>query len=302
MGKLDDMMRGAGANVGESMGEGRVVGTVHGATPSPFSGVPARLQGVIKAKDAAEIPTDMIQPDPDQPREEFDDDALHRLADSLRTRGQLQPIRVRWEEGRGAYVILCGERRWRAAVKAGIKTMSCVIHGGALDENERLAIQVVENALREDLRPIEQAKAYRSLMSHHGWSVRQVARELAIDHTGVSRALSLLDLPTSVQDQVERGELAPSVAYQVGKLDHGESAAIADQVVAGGLTREEAAELVAAVKARRPAKPTRPDPVTLDIGGVVVALRWKRGGEAITAASALRKAAKMLAERDERAA
>ena len=68
-----------------------------------------------------------IEPDPDQPREDFDPAALERLAESLRARGQLQPVRVRWDEGRGAYVLVCGERRWRAARMAGLQALSCIV-------------------------------------------------------------------------------------------------------------------------------------------------------------------------------
>ncbi len=245
MGKLEDMIRGAGANVGESMGEGRGAGAVHRAPPAPFAGVPARLQGVTKAQGAAEIPVDKIQADPDQPREEFDAGAIDRLAASLKARGQLQPIRVRWDEGRGAYVILCGERRWRAAVQAGIRTMTCVIQEGAIAPGELLTLQLVENLIREDLKPIEQAKAFRGLMGLNGWSVRQLARELAIDHSGAVRALALLDLPPSVQDQVEQGALPPATAYEVSKVtDPDAQADLAARVVAEGLSRAETVEAV----------------------------------------------------------
>jgi ParB family chromosome partitioning protein len=245
MGKLEEMMRGAGANAGESMGEGRRPGAVHGAPPAPFGGVPARLQGVAKAKDAAEIPVEKIQPDPDQPREEFDPEALDRLAESLKARGQLQPIRVRWDEGRGAYVIVAGERRWRAAVKAGLKAMACVIHDGAIAPGELLALQLVENLMREDLRPIEQARAFRSLMDLNGWSVRQLARELAIDHTGAVRALALLELPESVQSSVERGTLPPATAYELSKVpDPDAQRDLAARVVTERLSRAETVEAV----------------------------------------------------------
>jgi ParB family chromosome partitioning protein len=246
MGKLEEMLRGAGANVGESMGEGRVAGTVHRAPVAPPAGVPTRLQGVTKSKDAAEIPVEKIQRDRDQPREEFDPDALDRLAESMRTRGQLQPIRVRWDESAGAYVIIAGERRWRAAVKAGLKTMSCVIHEGPMLPGDLLTLQLVENMLREDLRPIEQARAFKALMTHHAWSVRQLSRELAIDHSGVVRALALLDLPTAVQNQVEQGALPPATAYELTKVqDPGDQAELAARVAAEGLSR---AETVAAVR------------------------------------------------------
>jgi ParB family chromosome partitioning protein len=245
MGKLEDMLRGAGANVGESMGAGRTAGPMHATPPPAFSCVPARLQGVTKARDTAEVPVDKIQPDADQPREDFDPEALERLAESMKARGQLQPIRVRWDEGRGAYVIVAGERRWRAAVKAGMTLMTCVIHEGPVAPGDLLALQLVENMLREDLRPIDQAKAFKSLMSFNGWSVRQLARELAIDHTGVIRALALLDLPEDVQASVEQGALPPATAYELSKVkDAGAQADLAARVVAEGLSRAETAEAV----------------------------------------------------------
>jgi ParB family chromosome partitioning protein len=156
---------------------------------------------------------DRIAADPDQPREEFDPEALQRLADSLRAKGQLQPIRVRWDEGRGAYIIICGERRWRAATMAGLETLHCVIVEGTVEPVELLAIQLVENALREDLRPVEQARAYRTLMDQKGWSTRQLAAELAVTQPQVVRTLALLDLPAVVQEAVEQGTLAPGTAY-----------------------------------------------------------------------------------------
>ena len=219
---------------------------MHGAWGGPpASTMPARLQGIAKAKNASEIPLDKIGPDPNQPREEFEEEGLGRLAESMRTRGQLQPIRVRWDEGRAEYVIICGERRWRAATLAGLKAMSCVIEERPLDAGELLALQLVENALREDLKPIEQARAYKALMDRNGWTATQVGRELAIDQSSVSRALALLALPPAVQDLVERETLSPATAYEVSKLDDPEAQAeVAARVVAEGLSRSETIEAV----------------------------------------------------------
>jgi len=244
MGKLDDLRRVAGDNVDESMGVGR---TIRRDLPAaPPGGAPARWQGVAKSRNAAEVPVDRIGPDPDQPRDDFDADALARLAESLRTRGQLQPIRVRWDESAGRYIIVCGERRWRAARMAGLATVTAIIADEPLGPGELLALQLVENALREDLKPIEQARAFRALMDRNDWTVSQVARELAIDHSNVSRALALLDLPAAVQDQVERGALPPATAYEVSKLaDPAAQAEVAARVVAEGLSR---ADTVAAVR------------------------------------------------------
>jgi ParB family transcriptional regulator, chromosome partitioning protein len=243
MGKLDELLQTTGANIDESMGAGRRrPGVMHSATPS----VPDRLAGISRSKDAAEIPTAKIDRDPDQPREEFDEESLARLAESLKARGQLQPIRVRWDEGRGVYVIVCGERRWRAARMAELSTMSCVIVDRPIEAGELLAIQLIENCLREDLRPIEQAKAYRSLMQANGWSGNQLARELSINQSNVARALALLDLPELVQAKVEQGALTPSVAYEVSKLDDPEQQReVAEKAVAEKLTR---AEVVAEIR------------------------------------------------------
>jgi ParB family chromosome partitioning protein len=247
MAKFDDMMRGAGSNIAESMGASRRNGAPSTSAPSPaVTGVPARLQGVFKSKNAAEIPVEKIERDPDQPREDFEPESLQRLADSLRTRGQLQPIRVRWDEANGVYLILCGERRWRAARMAGLSTLSAIVVDGPISPGELLAIQLIENCLREDLKPIEQARAFRSLIDRNGWTVRQVAQELAIDHSNVVRALALLELPTLVQEQVETGSIAPSVAYEISKVaDPDEQADLAARVVSEGLTRS---ETVTAVK------------------------------------------------------
>jgi ParB family chromosome partitioning protein len=243
MGKLDELRRTGSAAAAESMGVG--VSPIPGvSTPGPAP-VPARLQGIAKAKDAALIPLAKIGPDPDQPREEFDPEGLRRLAESIKARGQLQPIRVRWDEGRGQYVIVCGERRWRAAELAGLPTMACVIMEGAIEPSELLALQLVENMLREDLRPIEQARAFKTLMDRNGWSTRQLADALAIVQPQIVRTLALLNLPEPIQEKVEQGALAPATAYEIGKLDDpAEQRELAERVVAEGLTRQEAVEVV----------------------------------------------------------
>ena len=261
-------------------------------------GAPERWRGVERSRDMAVIPVAKIDRDPDQPRQEFDEEELARLAESLRIRGQLQPIRVRWDEGRGVYVILAGERRWRAARMAGLDKLSCVIHEGILAEEEKLAMQLVENALRTDLKPVEQARAYRRLMDAKGYSTRDLAAELHIAQTSVVRALALLDLPTDIQVRVEGGELAATVAAELARLpDANLQAEVAEAVVAEGLTRTEVTELVQAVKARRPAPGRRPEPITIDLGDCSVTVRWKKASETTTL-QALRKAAKQLQERE----
>jgi ParB family chromosome partitioning protein len=245
MSKLDELMKASRGIASESMGRPPAAAVMSRAS-APLAGpMPDRLQGIARTKNAAEIPLDKIDRDPDQPREEFEPEALARLAESIRARGQLQPIRVRWDEERSLYVIVCGERRWRAARMAGSTTMSCVIMEGPISPAELLSLQLVENLVREDLKPIEQAKAFRAVMDLNGWSTHDVARELAVDQSSVVRALKLLDLPAVVQERVEHGTLSPATAYEVSKLDDPEEqVALADRVVAEGLSRAEAVEVV----------------------------------------------------------
>jgi len=274
MSKLDELMKHQ-ENMDASLGVGYATGnTPPGMSLDHAQRVPARLQGVAKSKNAIEVPVDKIQPDPDQPREEFEAEALERLAESLKAKGQLQPIRVRWDEGRGVYVIIMGERRWRAAVMARLPVMTCVVHEGALDPGEQLAHQLVENALREDLRPVEQAKAYRKLMDMHNWSGNRLAKELAIDQAAVSRALALLDLPAAVQAKVDSGELATRTAYEIGKLDDAaEQLALAERAAAREISRDQVQATVKARKIGKPASAATPSPrreIRFDDGAKIV--------------------------------
>jgi ParB family chromosome partitioning protein len=274
MSKLDELMKHQ-ENMDASLGVGYATdNTPLGMSLDHAQRVPARLQGVAKSKNAIEVPVDKIQPDPDQPREEFEAEALERLAESLKAKGQLQPIRVRWDEGRGVYVIIMGERRWRAAVMARLPLMTCVVHEGALDPGEQLALQLVENALREDLRPVEQAKAYRKLMDMHNWSGNRLAKELAIDQAAVSRALALLDLPAAVQAKVDSGELATRTAYEIGKLDDAaEQLALAERAAAREISRDQVQATVKARKIGKPASAATPSPrreIRFDDGAKIV--------------------------------
>ena len=229
-----------------------------GADAPAFPGIPTsagaeaeRLKGVLSLKRAFLIPVDRIVPDPEQPRREFDPEGLRELAESLKNRGQLQPVRVRWDEPSGNWVLISGERRWRAAALAGLPSLQAVEAKGTLTTDEILEDQLVENCLREDLKPIEQARAFKSLMDVRGWSHRQLAEQLHIAPSAVSQALALLRLPDAVQESVEVGNLAPSAAYELSKVnDPEDQARLAAQVVAEGLSRAETAEAVRRTSSR----------------------------------------------------
>ena len=243
MGKADELLRTMGGAILESASHRGAPAAMPTATAGPAAG-PDRLAGVVRSKAAMEIPIGKIGPDPDQPREEFDEDALARLSKSIRTRGLLQPISVRWIERRG-YVIIAGERRWRAATMAGLATMSCVVIDRPIPPGELLALQCVENLLREDLRPVEQARAFRTLMEVNGWSGNQLAKELGVSQPAVVAALKLLSLPAPVQELVEGGELPASSASAIAALEDPDAQAeVAARVVSDGLSRAETVEAV----------------------------------------------------------
>jgi ParB family chromosome partitioning protein len=315
MGKLDELMKSSRGIASESMGRPQAP-AMNRASALPAAGAPDRLHGVSRSRNAAEIPLGRIAPDPDQPREEFEAEGLARLAESLKARGQLQPIRVRWDEARGLYVIVCGERRWRAAGLAGLQTMSCIVMEGPVSPDELLSLQVIENMLREDLRPVEQAKAFRALMERNGWSTHTLARELAVDQSSVVRALKLLELPPAVQEHVERGALSPATAYELSKVgDPGAQAELVDRVLGEGLSRAETAQAVRQVSGRaggarpkgRGGKPRKVTSRVLKTSvGVRVTLECRRGldGGLIRAAlgEALAQAAAELSTDDQAAA
>jgi ParB family chromosome partitioning protein len=198
------------------------------------------------------IRLDRIGPDPRQPRKEFDKESLARLADSMKTRGQLQPIRVRWDDGADRYIVVVGERRYRAALLAGMEAIACVVVSGNPTSEDLLEDQLVENALREDLKPIEQARAYQALLAARGLSQRQLAERLQIGHASIARALALLELPPAIQEAVDEGKIAPNTAYELTKVDdRAVQATLARDAAEGRLKRDEIQELTRSPRTRK---------------------------------------------------
>lgn len=213
---------------------------------------PNQFQGRTQLREACLIRVDRITRDPNQPRTEFDPETLEALAVSLRDRGQLQPIRVRWDEPTGLYVVVVGERRWRAAQIAGIESVACVVASGEATAEDLLEDQLVENALREDLKPIEQAMAYRSLMASRGLTQTQLAERLRIRQGTVAKALALLSLPEPIQVSVDAGEIGTETAYELTKVgDQAEQVELARAAAAGAINRE---GVKARARTSRPAK------------------------------------------------
>ncbi|MBX6312157.1 MAG: ParB/RepB/Spo0J family partition protein [Isosphaeraceae bacterium] len=227
----------------------------------------SKFDGTRTARDVRLIPVEQITPDPSQPREEFDEEAIKRLAHSLDTRGQLQPIRVRWSEDEGKWMIIAGERRWRAAKQSRIvRELACIVVDRAMSSEEILHDQLVENCLREDLQPIEQAKAFRRVMEAKGWSATRMAEELGISTPTVTRALALLRLPEDIQEAVDVGALPPRSAAEIASLDDPEERRqLALETMTHSLTRDQVTEEVQKRKMARgvPRKGRKPRKSTL---------------------------------------
>ena len=188
---------------------------------------------------------DQLMPDPTQPRKTFDADALGRLAASLVARGVLQPLRVLWDADRETYLIVTGESRWRAARLAGLTHLPCVAVEGQPDEADLLADRIVENSLRNDLRPLEFARALAKLKALKGCNSQTLSRELGISGSAVTRAESLLSLPDDIQTLVDSGSVAESTAYELSRMpDEAGMRELAQSVAAGRMNRQGVAEAV----------------------------------------------------------
>ena len=138
-------------------------------------GVRQRLEGCRECKEGLlEIPVERIYGDPDQPRKRggFDEESLRRTGELIRSEGQLQPIRVRWDQERAAYRIVVGERRWRSAKLVGLTHVKAIVEPD--DGESPLIRQIVENLCREDLCPLDRAESYRRLMEQKGWTAASV--------------------------------------------------------------------------------------------------------------------------------
>jgi ParB family chromosome partitioning protein len=150
-----------------------------------------------------ELELSQIRPNPRQPRDRFDDDALARLADSITAEGVVQPIVVR-DIGDG-FQIVAGERRWRAAQRAGLRTIPAIVRQA--DDRESLILALTENVAREDLNPVEQARAYAVLSDELDLTQSEIARRLGKSRPAVANTLRLLELPDEVLEAIAEGVL-----------------------------------------------------------------------------------------------
>jgi ParB/RepB/Spo0J family partition protein len=211
------------------------------AASDPWAGVASSKQ-VLR-----EIPLGKIVGDRQQPRTEFDAEALDELAASMRSVGQLQPCDVSWDPSLKKYVIIFGERRLRAASIAGLKTLRCVIHDPRPDADKLRMVQIVENLQRADLGPIEEARAFESTLLATSWSQAELARRIGCSEARVSKAIALVrKLPPEVQAWVADGSLPAGHAYEISRMENsGEKIEVAMAAIRHHSSRSEVEKSVA---------------------------------------------------------
>jgi ParB family chromosome partitioning protein len=189
------------------------------------------------------VPIGKLKPNPDQPRKTFPDASIDELADSIRQHGLLQPI-IAEPSGDGDYIIVAGERRFRAAGRAGLATLPVIVRSVSADK--RLQFSLIENIQREDLNPMEEARAYYSLMEYTGFTQEQVAEAVGKNRSTVANALRLLKLPGSMQVAVRDGVLSAGHARSLLSVADGSlRESLFARIVAEGLSVRQTEEAVA---------------------------------------------------------
>ena len=237
----------------------------------------------LRPSGAFELPVDEVRPNPLQPRRHFPQASLDELAASIRAHGVLQPIVVT-PAPEGGYHLIAGERRWRAARLAGLSRVPAVVRQAAGDADQ-LTLALIENLQREDLTPIEEARAYHHLRTELGLSQEAIAERVGRDRSTVANALRLLGLPLAVQEAVDAGRLSAGHARALAGAGEGRR----QEELAGRCVREgwSVRDLERRLRVPRPRPKRGVDPETEaaaerlsgSLGAKVVIHRRGRGGE-----------------------
>lgn len=179
-----------------------------------------------------ELPLDLIRPNEEQPRREFDGDSLLALSESIKARGVLQPVVVRPLPG-GTYELIAGERRWRASKIADHTTIPAIVR--ETEDSERLELALIENVARENLNPVEEARACATLVEDLGVTKEELARRLGRSRPRLSNLIRILTLPDDALALIETGELSEAHGRAIlGAKDHGTRRRLAQQAVKEG--------------------------------------------------------------------
>jgi ParB family transcriptional regulator, chromosome partitioning protein len=195
-----------------------------------------------------QMPIEALKPNPQNPRRVFAEEDIESLARSLKDKGLLQPIVVRPKNA--GYEIVAGERRWRAAQRAGIHTVPVIIR--ELDDRETLEIAIIENVQRADLNALEEARAYKMLMDQYDYTQQQLADSIGKSRSHIANTMRLMQLPESILNHIEAGTLSAGHARTLVATDNPED--IADKIIKLGLSVRQAEDLSREQNARPKAK------------------------------------------------
>ena len=215
------------------------------------------LDALLKTEDPGvrSLPLSLLEPNRFQPRASFEEGDLEGLAESIKAQGVIQPIVVT-SKASGGYTIIAGERRWRAARRAGLEEIPVVVRE-VRDDRQLLEMALVENLQRSDLNPVEEAEAYQSLRETFGLSQEEIARQVGKGRPTVANALRLLALPGEIMDMLRDGRLTAGQARPLLSLDSdAKKLALARRAKEKGLTAREVEKLVRGPATTRKAKPT----------------------------------------------
>lgn len=256
--------RGLGALLGESRREEPLVRA--GQQDLPESEKDGYTDSYVR-DGLANLPIGAIEPLPGQPRRRFDETSLQELAASIAARGVIQPVIVR-RLADGRYQLVAGERRWRAAQKAKLHEIPALVRD--LDDREAMALALIENLQREDLNPVEEARAYQRLIEGEGLTQAEIAGMVDKSRSHVANLLRLLGLPSGVLELVESGAL--SMGHARALIGHADAAVLAQRAVDENLSVREVERLVRRPDTRsdnrRPAAARRDQTTDADIEAV----------------------------------
>jgi ParB family chromosome partitioning protein len=233
---MTERHRGLGRGLSALLGEAATETVVAEGAPPAAGGV-------------RELPIELIRQNPDQPRKVFTDAEIDELTASIREKGVLQPVLVRpAPHHSGEYQLVAGERRWRAAQKAGLRAVPALVR--ELDDIEVLEVAIVENVQRADLNAIEEAMAYRALVERFGRTQDAVAQVVGKSRSHVANTMRLLALPDTVREHVMQGRLSAGHARAIATAS--DPAELAEKVITGGLSVRQAEALARTSAAPRP--------------------------------------------------
>ncbi|MFQ5957622.1 MAG: ParB/RepB/Spo0J family partition protein [Candidatus Brocadiales bacterium] len=220
-------------------------------------GVESLLGNIVEAEanhNVLQIRPESVQPNPHQPRRDFAPQAIKSLVDSIREHGMLQPILVR--PAKNGYQLVAGERRWRAAKELGLSSVPAILK--ETTPKQSLEVALVENLQREDLNPIEKARAFWELMEVFGLTQEEVGKYVGMDRSSVANMLRLLELPIEVQEHVSRGTISQGHARALlAAKDESLQKRLCQKVLSEGLTVRQIETLASGVK-RKTQRKRRP--------------------------------------------